>query len=121
MTATQRKRQNFVHTLNEMDAAWVSFLEDKDFYDINYSDLFTGLWLSDEPVRKQEAVMFMRHLGIQTAKKYLDHAVDKGLVVEIADPQDGRAKRIQLSPSLKSGLEQFFDRAIQLFEEGLNR
>lgn len=119
--ATQRKRQNFVLTLNKMDAAWVSFLKDKDFYDINYSDLFTGLWLSDQPVRKQEAVMFMRHVGIQTAQKYLNHAIDKGLVVEIPDPEDGRAKRIQLSASLKSGLEQFFDHAIKLFEEGLNR
>lgn len=118
--ATQRKRQNFVHALNQMDAAWVSFLQDKDFYDINYSDLFTGLWLSENPVRKQEAVMFMRHLGVQTAKKYLDHAIEKGLIVEIADPQDGRAKRIQLSNSLKSGLEHFFDQAILLFEKGLS-
>jgi DNA-binding MarR family transcriptional regulator len=119
--ASQQQRHNFVLTLNQMDAAWVSFLQDKDFYDINYSDLFTGLWLSNTPVRKQEAVMFMRHLGIQTAKKYLNHAIDKGLVVEIPDPNDGRAKRIQLSPSLKSGLEKFFDRAIELFDEGLSR
>jgi len=117
--ATQRKRQSFVLTLNKMDAAWVSFLKDKDFYDINYSDLFTGLWLSDKPVRKQEAVMFMRHIGMQTAKKYLNHAIDKGLIVEIPDPDDGRAKRIQLSTPLKTGLEQFFDHAIALFEDGL--
>jgi DNA-binding MarR family transcriptional regulator len=117
--ATQRKRQSFVLTLNKMDSAWVSFLKDKDFYDINYSDLFTGLWLSDKPVRKQEAVMFMRHIGMQTAKKYLNHAIDKGLIVEIPDPDDGRARRIQLSVSLKTGLEQFFDHAIALFEDGL--
>ncbi|CAA0088289.1 Uncharacterised protein [Halioglobus japonicus] len=117
--ATQRRRQNFVLTLNRMDAEWVAFLQDKDFHDINYSDLFTGLWLSESPVRKQEAVMFMRHLGIQTAKKYLDRAIEKGLIVEIPDPDDGRAKRIQLSESLKVGLEQFFDRAIRLFDEGL--
>tara|TARA_B110000503_G_scaffold19879_1_gene29713 strand:- start:38794 stop:39156 length:363 start_codon:yes stop_codon:yes gene_type:complete len=119
--ATQHKRHSFVLTLNKMDAAWVSFLQDKDFYDINYSDLFTGLWLSEKPVRKQEAVMFMRHLGVQTAKKYLDHAIEKGLVEEIPDPEDGRAKRIRLSASLKSGLEQFFDHAITLFDDGLNR
>jgi DNA-binding MarR family transcriptional regulator len=118
--ATQHQRQSFVLTLNKMDTAWVSFLNDKDFYDINYSDLFTGLWLSDKPVRKQEAVMFMRHLGAQTAKKYLNHAIEKGLIVEIPDPDDGRAKRIGLSPSLKSGLEQFFDHAIKLFKEGLS-
>ena len=119
--STKKQRQNFVHTLNKMDATWMAFLQDKDFYDINYSDLFTGLWLSDAPVRKQEAVKFMRHLGMQTAKKYLDHAIDKGFVVEIPDPDDGRAKRIQLSKTLKSGLENFFDHAIQLFREGLDK
>lgn len=119
--ANKKQRQNFVYTLNKMDAAWMEFLQDKDFYDINYSDLFTGLWLSEEPVRKQEAVNFMRHLGAQTAKKYLDHAIEKGFIDEIPDPEDGRAKRIQLSKSLKTGLEGFFDRAISLFKEGLEK
>ncbi len=113
------QRQAFIKTLNKMDSAWMTFLKDKNFYDINYSDLFTGLWLSEEPVRKQEAVKFMRHLGMQTAKKYLDQAIDKGFVVEIPDPGDRRAKRIQLSRTLKTGLEKFFDHAIELFQEGL--
>lgn len=119
--ANKKLRQEFVHTLNKMDAAWMDFLQDKDFYDINYSDLFSGLWLSEEPVRKQEAVKFMRHLGMQTAKKYLDHAIEKGFIDEIPDPEDGRAKRIQLSKSLKIGLESFYDHAIQLFREGINK
>lgn len=115
----QEQRRRFVHALNRMDAAWMAFLKDKDFFDINYSDLFTGLWLEGRPVRKQEAIGYMRHLGPQTAKKYLDRAVDKGLVLEVADERDRRAKLIELSPSLQRGLEGFFDHAVELFREAV--
>ena len=118
---SQQQRKAFVIALNRMDAAWMAFLQDVDFLDINYSDLFTGLWLAQRPVRKQEAVEFMRHLGVQTAKKYLDRAIGKGLVVEISDPGDGRAKLIMLSDDLKTGLEGFFDEGIALFSETLAR
>ncbi len=118
--AVHSQRRRFVQALNRMDAAWMDFLQDQAFSDINYSDLFTGLWLNDGPLRKQEAVALMRHLGPQTAKKYLDHAIDKGLVMELPDPADRRAKLIQLSPALRQGLEAFFDHAIGLFRQAVN-
>ena len=114
-----QQRRRFVHALNRMDAAWMEFLQDKEVFDINYSDLYTGLWSAERPVRKQEALQFMRHLGPQTAKKYLDNAIAKGLIVEVPDPSDGRAKLIALAPELKRWLEDFFDHAIDLFREAL--
>jgi DNA-binding MarR family transcriptional regulator len=114
-----QQRLRFVKALNRMDSAWMGFLQDKDVFDINYSDLYTGLWASEGPVRKQEALQFMRHLGPQTAKKYLDNAIAKGLVVEVADPSDGRAKLIRLSADLKRRLEEFFDHAVELFREAV--
>ena len=113
------QRTRFVHALNQMDAAWMNFLNGQDFADINYSDLFTGLWLTDSPVRKQEAVTYMRHLGPQTAKKYLDRAIAEGLIIEVVDERDRRAKLIQLSPQLKEQLEAFFDHAVDLFRAAL--
>ena len=118
-SAQHQYRLHFVHALNRMDAAWMDFLKDADFLDINYSDLFTGLWLAGRPVRKQEAVEFMHHLGPQTAKKYLDKAIEKQRVEEVVDPDDRRARLIQLSPELKADLEAFFDHAITLFAEAL--
>lgn len=114
-----RQRHKFVQALNAMDGSWVRFLQDKDILDINYSDLYTGLWAAEVPVRKQEALLLMRHLSPQTAKKYLDNAVAKGLIVELPDPSDGRAKLIALSPDLKRRLEDFFDNAIEIFRKAL--
>lgn len=113
-------RLSFVRALNRMDAAWMEFLEDKDVFDINYSDLYTGLWAAGRPVRKQEAVQFMRHLSQQTAKKYVDRAIAKGQIVEVPDPSDGRAKLIELSADFKIRLEHFFDHAAGLFRDALS-
>lgn len=114
-----QQRHKFVQALNAMDGTWVRFLRDKDILDINYSDLYTGLWATGEPLRKQEALLLMRHLSLQTAKKYLDNAIAKGLIVELPDPSDGRAKLIALSPDLKRRLEDFFDNAIEIFRKAL--
>lgn len=113
------RRHKFVQALNAMDGTWVRFLQDKDILDINYSDLYTGLWAAEAPLRKQEALLLMRHLSPQTAKKYLDNAIAKGLLVELPDPSDGRAKLIALSPDLKARLEDFFDNAIEIFRKAL--
>ena len=98
----------------------MQFLADESFYDINYSDLLTGLWRAGKPVRKLDAVAYIRHVGPQTAIKYLNHAIEKGFIETSPDPKDGRAQLVSLSDDMRTRLESFFDQAIsefaQLFE-----
>ncbi len=113
--ASNNQRVKFVEALNNMDAAWMGFLADEAFYDINYSDLLTGLWRADKPVRKLDAVAFIRHIGPQTALKYVNKAIDQGFIETYPDPEDGRAQLLSLSEDMRSRLERFFDQAISEF------
>jgi Fic family protein len=115
------QRIAFVRALKEMDAYWLNFLKEQDFYDLNYSDLFTGLWLRGEPVTKTEAAQFIKHLGAQTAKKYINRAVAMGFLEQLENPSDKRSRLIALSPDLENGLADFFDHTIESFNQALKK
>jgi len=89
------------------------FRGDTEFYQASYWDLFTRMWKAQTPVRKTDALKFM--VGIksaQTASKYVETAIKKGLILEKDNPDDARSRLLELSSQMKERLDLFFDQAV---------
>lgn len=117
---SDKKRRQFVLSLTSVDHYWGEVFGDNLFYDLNYSDLFTRMWLhADQPLRKTDLYQFMPKVSHRTAAKYVQLAIDRGLLLEAADPGDRRSKRISMSPDLQQRIERFLDYSIAVFQQGL--
>jgi len=113
-----RRRRAFVIALQESDAHWGALFGDEVFYDLNYSDLFTRMWLArDRAFTKTELYRFMPKVSHRTAVKYVQTAIEKGLLNETVDDQDRRRRRITMSPQLLKVIEDFLDASLQTFEK----
>jgi len=113
-----RRRRAFVIALQESDAHWGALFGDDVFYDLNYSDLFTRMWLTrDRAFTKTELYRFMPKVSHRTAVKYVQTAIEKGLLDETVDDEDRRRRRITMSPQLLKVIEDFLDASLQTFEK----
>jgi hypothetical protein len=111
------RRNQFVQLINRTDRYWMDVLGDKRFHDLNYYDLFTQMWLKQgHALHKSELHRLMPNISQRTAVKYIQNAIDSGLLIEDADPEDLRSKRITMSPGLKRKIELFLDYSISVFE-----
>ena len=115
---TRQDRLNFIQALRRQDDCWSECFGDQ-FYQLHFSDLFTKMWQGGTPVARSTAYLYMAHLSEQTAKKYVNQAIDAGLLMEIPNPQDGRSRLIQISPKLQSRLERWMDTSVKAFREQL--
>ena len=111
-SAEQRKL--CLNMTDKIGAGWVEvFQGDTEFYSAAYWDLLTNIWRQDAPVRKTDALRFMTGIkSAHTAGKYIDSALQRGILLEAENPQDARSKLVTLSPDMRDRLDQFFDRAL---------
>ncbi len=113
------RRKSFVLALHEIDRFWGEVFPDETYYDLNYSDLFTRMWLAgDKPLKKTDLYAFMPRVSLRTAVKYVQRAIESGLLTETVDPDDRRSKRVVLSPDLARNIESFIDHALVTFGSG---
>ena len=114
LTYTKRQREEYLNMSDRIGMRWVGvFRGDTEFYSAAYWDLFKGLWRAGEPVRKTDALAFMSAVkSAHTAGKYVDTALERGLLVETPNPRDARSKLIGLSDEMRSRLDVFFDAAV---------
>lgn len=118
--STDEERRAFAQALKKVGQHWQAILQDEDFHPLNYFDLFTDIWLAGEPVSKTDCYRFMPGVSAQTAKKYVERAITRGLLLESANPQDGRSRLVALSPALKTLLEQNLDLTAQQLRRALS-
>ena len=77
------------------------------------------MWLDrDHWFRKTDLYRLMPKVSHRTAVKYIQKAIDSGLLLEKQDPDDMRCKRIAMSEDLIRRIEQFMDHALTTFEQG---
>ncbi|PCJ60352.1 MAG: hypothetical protein COA65_03760 [Rhodospirillaceae bacterium] len=117
------QRREYLTMLDRVGESWIGvFADDREFYSTAYWDLLTGMWRSEKPVRKTDALKFMRAIrSAHTAGKYLDAAITKGIVEETANPRDARSKLVQLTPEMRARLDVFFDTAVGEMQEAYQR
>ena len=121
------RRRQFIGLLSDTDQYWVEVMGDRLFHDLNYYDLFTRMWLrlnnssgipdgTVEAFRKSELYQLMPNVSQRTAIKYIQIAIDQGLLIEQADPGDLRSRKITMSAHLQQKIESFLDYSISVFD-----
>lgn len=114
LTYSKRQSEEYLNMSDRIGTRWVGvFRGDTEFYSAAYWDLFKGLWRAGEPVRKTDALAFMTAVkSAHTAGKYIDTALDRGLLIETPNPRDARSKLIGLSDEMRARLDVFFDSVV---------
>ena len=118
MTATlkynDRQRREYLALMDRMSVHWLEVFGGREaFYSAQYWDLFKTVWQSPRPVTKTEALRCMTGIkSAHTAGRYLETALEEGLLIEEDNPRDKRSRLIRLSPEMRDRLDRFFDRAV---------
>lgn len=118
---SNERRRHFIRLLTSTDRYWVEVMGDSLFHDLNYYDLFTQMWLTSKNAsrgsfRKSDLYRLMPNISQRTAIKYIQIAIDHGLLIEHTDAEDLRSRRVAMSPGLKRKIELFLDYSIAIFE-----
>jgi hypothetical protein len=111
---TRAQQKQYLEMADTIGRSWLDvFQGDTDFYSAAYWDLLTEIWRSDRPVRKTDALRYMKAIkSAHTASKYVESSIKRGFLLETDNPEDARSKLLSLSPDMRSRLDQFFDEAV---------
>jgi hypothetical protein len=108
------QRREYLNMLDSVAQRWLKLFDDNtEFYSAVYWDLLTQLWKENKPIRRTDALRFMKSVkSATTAGKYIDEAIQQGFLHENLNPQDARSKLVTLSPDMREHLDAFFDEAV---------
>lgn len=114
MDYSRSQHKEYLRMTEKVGEHWLQvFQNDTEFWSAVYWDLFTKLWQAENEVRKTDALRFMTAVkSAHTAGKYLETAIQRGLLEERDNPEDARSKLVRLAPSLRERLDKFLDSAV---------
>jgi len=112
---SQDQRKQYLVMADRIGGGWLHLFGDNtEFYSAAYWDLLTGIWRVSGPVRKTDALKMMQAIkSAHTAGKYIDTALQNGILVEGDNPDDARSKLLTLSPDMRQKMDAFFDEAVE--------
>ncbi|PKM29070.1 MAG: MarR family transcriptional regulator [Gammaproteobacteria bacterium HGW-Gammaproteobacteria-11] len=101
----------------DIDTFWSTSFADTGLSDLNYCDLFTQMWLNREapPQPKTELYALMPNISRRTAVKYVQNAIDQGMLAEQECDTDRRIRLIRLTPAACAKVERFLDHTCACF------
>ncbi|WP_229147775.1 MarR family transcriptional regulator [Alcanivorax sp. 1008] len=100
----------------DIDSFWAKSFADTNLNDLNYCDLFTQMWLKrDRPLAKTELYELMPNISRRTAVKYVQKAIDQGLLDECESEQDRRVRLVSMSADCLRRVDRFLDFTCQRF------
>ncbi len=108
------QHRQYLDMMEGIGGCWLDVFDGNEaFYSAQYWDLFKTIWRSARPVTKTEALNCMTGIkSAHTAGRYLQTALEEGLLVEEDNPADRRSRFIHLSAAMEARLDKFFDRAV---------
>ncbi|CAG4886983.1 hypothetical protein R52603_00301 [Paraburkholderia saeva] len=105
---SRTKGKAVANAILDMDRQWSAYFGDIGLNDLNYSDLFCGMWMDDERYFAKTALYdFMPGVSRRTAVRYVQALIDEGWMREESAEHDRRIKYVSLSPTIEERLEQF--------------
>ncbi len=117
------QRREYLFMIDRIGRQWLDVFEgNTEFYSAVYWDLLTGIWKRGGEVRKTDAAKLM--VGVkstQTASKYVDQAIERGILLERENPKDARSRLVYLTPDMRERLDAFFDQAVDELRQAAAR
>lgn len=103
-------RVGIAHAIYDMDKYWAQVFPEGELKDLCFCDLFTQVWVHEgPPFTKSELYKFMPNISPRTAVKYIQIAIDRGMLEEEVSPQDRRVRFIKITSQCAKRIERFLD------------
>ncbi|WP_218838646.1 hypothetical protein [Halopseudomonas pelagia] len=102
-----------------IDSFWAETFADTSLSDLNYCDLFTQMWLTRNEQAKAKTDLYdlMPNISRRTAVKYVQNAIDQGMLAEHECETDKRIRLVTLTAPALAKVERFLDHACASFGE----